>query len=196
MVLQEEYSVKLTDLADRRGGPGILILTTNGHVQYMNRRSWELIRLINESSSPHTSHGLLPDAVTDMCHHIVERQQESDDTFGEEAEIRSITGEPLYPVLIRGMALPGQALKNDPRVLILMETVIRRETATLHAKERFQLTDREHDVVECLAKGWTNKEIAAELGITEPTIKAHIRNIMNKTKCSTRTGIVAQVLHG
>jgi DNA-binding NarL/FixJ family response regulator len=77
-----------------------------------------------------------------------------------------------------------------------METVIRRETATLHAKERFQLTDREHDVVECLAKGWTNKEIAAELGITEPTIKAHIRNIMNKTKCSTRTGIVAQVLHG
>ena len=108
MVLQEEYSVKLTDLADRRGGPGILILTTNGHVQYMNRRSWELIRLINESSSPHTSHGLLPDAVTDMCHHIVERQQESDDTFGEEAEIRSITGGLSILSSFAGWHYPGR----------------------------------------------------------------------------------------
>jgi DNA-binding NarL/FixJ family response regulator len=50
-------------------------------------------------------------------------------------------------------------------------------------------------VVQNLAKGWTNKEIAMELGISEPTVKAHIKNIMDKTKCTTRTAIVAQVLH-
>jgi len=85
----------------------------------------------------------------------------------------------------------------DPQVTQRV-LAIYRTTVLPQAREQEragQLTDREHDVVECLAKGWTNKEIAAELGITEPTIKAHIRNIMNKTKCSTRTGIVAQVLH-
>jgi DNA-binding CsgD family transcriptional regulator len=194
MILQEECIVELTNLADRRGGPGIVILTTNGHVQYMNRRSWELIRLIKESPSSHTFHGLLPAAIMEVCHQIVERHQESDRPTGEQVEIRSIAGG-VYPVLIRGLGLPGQELKDDPRVLILMESVARRETATLHAKERFQLTNREHSVVQGLAKGWTNKEIAAELGITEPTVKAHIRNIMDKTKCSTRTGIVAQILH-
>ena len=81
------------------------------------------------------------------------------------------------------------------RVLIMMETVARRDTSIQDAKERFQLTEREHSIVQRLAKGWTNKEIAAELKISEPTVKAHIRHIMDKTKCTTRTGIVAQVLN-
>jgi DNA-binding NarL/FixJ family response regulator len=77
--------------------------------------------------------------------------------------------------------------------LIIIEAVGRRETLALQAKERFQLTEREQTVVENLAKGWTNKEIATELGITEPTVKAHIKHIMEKTKCTTRTGIVAEL---
>ena len=38
------------------------------------------------------------------------------------------------------------------------------------------------------------KEIACELRITVLTVKAHMKNIMGKTKSSTRTGILAQVL--
>jgi len=48
-------------------------------------------------------------------------------------------------------------------------------------------------VIEHLAKGWTNKEIANALGITEQTVKEHIKHIMQKTKSTTRTGILAQV---
>jgi DNA-binding NarL/FixJ family response regulator len=49
-------------------------------------------------------------------------------------------------------------------------------------------------VVQELLKGWTNKEIAAALTVTEQTIKEHIKHIMAKTKTSTRTGILVQVL--
>lgn len=195
MVRQEEYSVELTGLADLREGPGILILTTSGHLQYINRRSWDLLRLINESTSLHASSGLLPTAVTDICRHIHNLgRAESHIKEWDQIEVRRMAGGPEQPVLLRGFGLPGQD-GDYARVLIMMETVARRETSTHHAKERFQLTEREQSVVERLAKGWTNKEIAAELKIAEPTVKAHIRHIMDKTKCTTRTGIVAQVLH-
>ena len=47
-------------------------------------------------------------------------------------------------------------------------------------------------VVHTLAMGSTNKEIASELSITVATVKAHIKHIMGKTKCSTRTGILTR----
>jgi DNA-binding CsgD family transcriptional regulator len=194
MVRQQDYSPELTDLADLREGPGVMILTTGGQLEYINRRSWDLIRLINESTSIYASNGLLPTAVTEICHQIHHLRAESHSKDWEQIEIRRMAGSPAQPVLMRGFGLPGQD-EEYARVLIMMETVARRETSTHHAKERFQLTEREHSVVERLAKGWTNKEIGAELKITEPTVKAHIRHIMDKTKCSTRTGIVAQVLH-
>lgn len=59
--------------------------------------------------------------------------------------------------------------------------------------ELFQLTDREQEVVQCLMKGWVNKEIASTLGIALPTVKEHIRHIMDKTKANTRTGILMRI---
>ena len=61
------------------------------------------------------------------------------------------------------------------------------------AKRRFQLTDREVNVVQHLLKGMTNKEIANEMHVTEQTVKEHIKNIMKKTKTLTRTAILLAV---
>ena len=48
------------------------------------------------------------------------------------------------------------------------------------------LTEREHDVLELVATGRTNKEIAAVLNITENTVRAHLRNILDKLHLSNR----------
>lgn len=221
MISQQDYREDLGSCAEMRGGPGILILTADGHVQYMNHRSWDLIRIINRSSSPVTR-GLLPVEITDICRHVLAQTDlkrrippsvsrlatirhlkpvdclsfdRLEQSAEDKSEIRQLIGGSHYPVLLRGLKLPGQDKSDSPRILIIMETAARRETPIHLAKERFQLTEREHSVVQGLAKGWTNKEIGAELRITEPTVKVHIRNIMDKTKCSTRTGIVALLLH-
>jgi DNA-binding NarL/FixJ family response regulator len=77
----------------------------------------------------------------------------------------------------------------------MMEGIGRwQETGLKQAMELFNLTDREQAVVQNLSRGWTNKEIATELRITEQTVKEHIKHIMQKTRTSTRTGILAQVL--
>jgi DNA-binding NarL/FixJ family response regulator len=49
------------------------------------------------------------------------------------------------------------------------------------------LTIREEEVLKSLRAGRQNKIIAFELGISESTVKVHLRNIMKKLKVSNRT---------
>jgi len=53
------------------------------------------------------------------------------------------------------------------------------------------LTPREVDVLRLVAKGNANKEIAAQLSLTEETVKSHIRNILAKLDANDRTHAVA-----
>jgi DNA-binding NarL/FixJ family response regulator len=48
------------------------------------------------------------------------------------------------------------------------------------------LTPREREVLRCLTKGWTNKEIAGDLFISEKTVKSHLNNIFKKLNVSRR----------
>ena len=53
------------------------------------------------------------------------------------------------------------------------------------------LTPREVDVLRLVVKGNANKEIAAQLSLTEETVKSHIRNILSKLQAKDRTHAVA-----
>ncbi len=57
-----------------------------------------------------------------------------------------------------------------------------------------ELTDRERDVLEYLAKGYTNRQIAEQLGITANTVKKHVDHILQKLQVSTRAAAVAVAL--
>ena len=52
------------------------------------------------------------------------------------------------------------------------------------------LTPREIEVLQCVAMGKPNKQIAAELMISEDTIKGHLRSIMEKMGALNRTHAV------
>jgi DNA-binding NarL/FixJ family response regulator len=56
--------------------------------------------------------------------------------------------------------------------------------------ERLTLTEREIAVLNCVARGSSNKEIAATLDITEPTVKAHLVHIFGKLNVENRTSAV------
>ena len=49
------------------------------------------------------------------------------------------------------------------------------------------LTEREMDVLNCLAQGRSNKEIAAQLSISERTVKFHMSAILGKLNAANRT---------
>jgi len=58
------------------------------------------------------------------------------------------------------------------------------------------LTDRELDVLRLVVRGMRNKEIAAELGISENTAKFHLRNILDKLHAQNRAEVVALAMRG
>ena len=58
-------------------------------------------------------------------------------------------------------------------------------------KTKFQLTDRELEVLELLCEGFSNKEISKKLSISVYTVKDHIKHIMEKTLTTSRGELVA-----
>lgn len=56
------------------------------------------------------------------------------------------------------------------------------------------LTRRERDVLTHLARGEANRTIASELGISENTVKNHVRNILEKLQASSRSEAVVSAL--
>lgn len=52
------------------------------------------------------------------------------------------------------------------------------------------LTARETDILKYMARGYLNKQIAVELGISEQTIKNHVTSILRKLNANARTEAV------
>jgi two-component system NarL family response regulator len=64
--------------------------------------------------------------------------------------------------------------------------------AALEARVAHQsLTPREVEVVDLISQGMRNKEIAGALGISEQTVKVHVKNVLAKLSVSDRSAVVA-----
>jgi DNA-binding NarL/FixJ family response regulator len=90
----------------------------------------------------------------------------------------------------------GYVLKNMPlqqvleavRVVHFGGQYIPREIASrLSQRLHSDMSTREIEVLRLIAQGRSNKEIAAELGIVEGTVKAHVTNIFGKLGAVDRT---------
>ncbi|HLZ56574.1 MAG TPA: response regulator transcription factor [Ktedonosporobacter sp.] len=58
-------------------------------------------------------------------------------------------------------------------------------------RDSLKMTDREREILAGVARGERNKEIAARLGISEPTVKSHLVNIYGKLRVDSRASAVA-----
>ena len=56
---------------------------------------------------------------------------------------------------------------------------------------RSDLTPRELQTLELLAEGYTNKQIASALNLSDYTIRHYVNNLMEKLQAADRTGAVA-----
>ncbi len=56
------------------------------------------------------------------------------------------------------------------------------------------LSEREVQVLQLVARGWSNQRIAGELHISEPTVRTHMSNILSKLHLASRTQAVLYAL--
>ncbi|MGK7934867.1 MAG: response regulator transcription factor [Xenococcaceae cyanobacterium] len=58
---------------------------------------------------------------------------------------------------------------------------------TIHVPHHVELTPTELKVVQLVAKGMANREIAEKLKVSQRTIESHVSNMLNKTSLNNRT---------
>jgi two-component system, NarL family, nitrate/nitrite response regulator NarL len=63
-------------------------------------------------------------------------------------------------------------------------------SATAKSEATVQLTNREIDVIKCIEKEMSNKEIAETLFISERTVETHRKNIFRKTGANGVVGLI------
>ena len=193
-----EPSIPLEKIADKRAMPGVLSFSASRQLLYMNAEAEELCaQLVKEKLSDNGGQAaLVPGEVLELCDALQQASEGQLDTKETDGvQIRRVIGGDEFPLLIRGFLVPDLTNDLEPRFLVLMEKMGRRsQVPTLETKSYFHLTDREYEIVRYVAEGRTNKEIAEVLDISEHTVKEHIKHILRKTKATTRTGILAQIL--
>lgn len=79
----------------------------------------------------------------------------------------------------------------DPRIAQRLAGQLFRRTASLPLES---LTDRELEVLRLAARGYTNKAIGVQLGISDRTVQGHLAHIFAKLQASSRTEAVMRAV--
>jgi DNA-binding NarL/FixJ family response regulator len=90
---------------------------------------------------------------------------------------------------IRAVARGGTYLHPDVSVTVVNEYLKRPDPRTRSGKPAAALSHREREVLQLIAEGHTNKEIAGQLGLSVKTIEAHRTRIMDKLKIHNIAGL-------
>lgn len=81
----------------------------------------------------------------------------------------------------------------DSRVTRRALAALKSEAAVDTTSLRSDLTQRENDVLDGIVRGLSNAQISAELGISVPTVKTHVSNVLVKLGAESRSHAAALI---
>jgi DNA-binding NarL/FixJ family response regulator len=90
---------------------------------------------------------------------------------------------------VRDVAAGKSALDPEITQKVMAQLVGHHEGPTVE-----QLTDRELEVLTLVGRGYTNKAIGVQLGISDRTVQGHLARIFNKLSASSRTEAVMRAV--
>jgi DNA-binding NarL/FixJ family response regulator len=100
-----------------------------------------------------------------------------------------VTGIAILLAAIRLVAAGGSYIPPE----LIMPTVVRRPVEIAAGSPApdgaVGLTERERSVLQLIGRSRSNSEIAAQLGITEATVRVHIRNLRQKLRARSRVDL-------
>jgi two-component system nitrate/nitrite response regulator NarL len=109
--------------------------------------------------------------------------------------LKNIEMEELVSAIRR--AAGGDSVVSPQMTAKLIQGVRDQPRASDKAVERDRFSPRERDILVCLARGDSNKEIARELNLAESTVKIHVQNIFKKLGVTSRVQVALYAVeHG
>ncbi len=181
----------------RQGTTGVILFTSTGQLLFMNTEAQVFIRKLQPLSTrengacliPEQVHAVVRDLICRFLHHEHPKDCES-------IQVERLCFANDQRFLLRGFCIPDEPLAQNSRFLVIMEKLHEQELRCpdTNIQQRYRLTEREQMVIIYLMLGFTNKEIANRMLLSEYTVKEHLKRIMHKTKTTTRTGLLARMI--
>ncbi|UCH73926.1 MAG: response regulator transcription factor [Rhodospirillales bacterium] len=95
------------------------------------------------------------------------------------------------------LMLAGEIYIPSSAVTMLTDAAVARPARPAGAGARPSLTPRQHEILLLMARGLQNRDIAAELGMLEGTVKVHVKSILSRLGVNNRTqAVVAGLRRG
>jgi two-component system nitrate/nitrite response regulator NarL len=99
----------------------------------------------------------------------------------------------LDEVVAAIISVVREEMACSPKTRTLVAKRVRALAAEFRAPVHARLTTRQLEILDLIAEGLSNKEIAHELSIEPATVKNHVHGILEKLEVHTRTAAVAEV---
>ena len=93
------------------------------------------------------------------------------------------------PYRLRAVRLPAGSLVATESILVLVQRVGPPVPEPLELMRRFGFTRREAEVAHCLAYGRSDRDIAAELGLSQHTVRHHAEAVFAKAGVTSRKAL-------
>lgn len=191
----------LLEVANRRSVPGILIFNHRQEPIFFNPVALGILSKLNgnHSDSSHLMMGVtIPKEIFNLYENLKKSylacRDDHQTQVGPQISLFS-TQDAMY--CCRGFPLNGDDTNPDKafHIMMLIEKVSQHRQIDLEKlRNRFQLTNRQMEIIKHLFSGLTNKRIADALCVSEDTIKGHLKHIMRRLKVNSRTEILSIIL--
>lgn len=177
-------------------GTGVVLFSSAGQLLFMNHVAQNYIRQLQPFTTKESGICLLPEDIHAVVRELISRLLQCDHPEDcEGIQVKRICFGLGQGLLLRGLCIPDEPLVRSSRLLIIMEQLNQKlECPNAKIQQQYHLTEREQMVIIYLMLGFTNKEIANRLNLSEYTVKEHLKRIMQKTKTTTRTGLLARIV--
>ena len=178
-------------------GTGIILFNSAGHLLFINSEGRSFIKQLQPLSIRENGTSLIPEEILTVVRALVARLMHCDHPKDLEFfQLERLCVAPGQQFLLRGLCIPDEPLARNSRCLVIMEKLNQHKLECTDAdiQRLYHLTEREQMVIIYLKLGFTNKEIAGRMNLSEYTVKEHLKRIMHKTKTTTRTGLVGRMI--
>ena len=181
----------------QQGATGIILFNSTGQLLFMNTEAQAFTRQLQPLSTRENGTCLIPEKIHTVVRDLIGRLMHCDHPKDcESIQVERLCFANDQRLLLRGFCIPDEPLARNSRFLIIMEKLNQQklECPDADMQQRYHLTEREQMVIIYLMLGFTNKEIANRINLSEYTVKEHLKRIMQKTQTTTRTGLLARMI--
>ena len=187
---------KTTSPTARYTSTGVVFFTSMGQLLFMNKEAQVSIRQLQPLTTRETGACLIPPDIHSVVRDLISRLMECEHPKDcESIQVERLSFSSDQRLLLRGFCIPDEPMARNSRLLVTIEKLNQKlECPDTNVQQRYHLTEREQMVIIYLMLGFTNKEIANRLNLSEYTVKEHLKRIMQKTKTTTRTGLLGRMI--